>query len=140
MVIIIPGSGPTDRNGDNPAGVAGAVYRQLAEQLTARGIATLRIDKRGMFGSRAAIANANAVTIADYAADAHAWAKAARAATGARCVWLLGHSEGGLVARCRVGRGRASVIADADFVMGEGADAARRVELLMSELSRTESR
>ena len=66
--------------------------------LPQRGVTTVRIDKRGMFGSKAAIANPNAVTIADYAADAHAWAKAARAATGARCVWLLGHSEGGLVA------------------------------------------
>ena len=34
----------------------------------------------------------------DLFADAHAWAKAARAATGAKCVWLLGHSEGSLVA------------------------------------------
>jgi pimeloyl-ACP methyl ester carboxylesterase len=38
------------------------------------------------------------VTVADYASDVHAWVKAIRAATGAPCVWLLGHSEGGLVA------------------------------------------
>ena len=98
VVIIIPGSGPTDRDGNNPLGVTAAPYRLLAQGLAARGITTVRIDKRGMFGSKAAIANPNAVTIADYAADAHAWAKAARAATGAKCVWLLGHSEGGLVA------------------------------------------
>ena len=98
VVVIIPGSGPTDRDGNNPAGVRPSSYRLLAEGLAARGITTVRIDKRGMFGSKAAIANPNAVAIADYAADAHAWAKAARAATGARCVWLLGHSEGGLVA------------------------------------------
>lgn len=48
--------------------------------------------------------------------------------------------ERGLVARCRVGRGSASVIADADFVMAEGADAARRLDLLMGELSRGGSR
>ena len=98
MVVIIPGSGPTDRDGNNPLGVTAAPYRLLAEGLAARGVTTVRIDKRGMFGSKAAIANPNAVTIADYAADAHAWAKAARAATGVRCVWLLGHSEGSLVA------------------------------------------
>lgn len=98
VVVIIPGSGPTDRDGNNSLGVSASTYRLLAAGLAQRGITTVRIDKRGMFGSKAAIANANQVTIADYAADAHAWAKAARAATGARCVWLLGHSEGGLVA------------------------------------------
>jgi len=97
-VLIIPGSGPTDRNGDNPLGVAGGVYRQLAEALAAKGIATLRIDKRGMFGSKAAIADGNAVTIADYAADAHAWVDMLRKRSGRPCVWVLGHSEGVLVA------------------------------------------
>lgn len=97
-VLMIPGSGPTDRDGNNPLGVKGGVYRQLAEALAAKKVATLRIDKRGMFGSKAAIANANAVTIGDYAADAHAWVDMVRAKTGRRCVWLLGHSEGALVA------------------------------------------
>ncbi|HEX7851238.1 MAG TPA: alpha/beta fold hydrolase [Sphingomonas sp.] len=97
-VLIIPGSGPTDRDGDNPLGVKGGVYRQLAEALAARNIATLRIDKRGMFGSKAAVADANAVTIGDYAADAHAWADMLGKRSGRPCVWLLGHSEGALVA------------------------------------------
>ncbi|HEV2043620.1 MAG TPA: alpha/beta hydrolase, partial [Sphingomicrobium sp.] len=79
VVVIIPGSGPTDRDGNNPLGVSAAPYRLLAQGLAARGITTVRIDKRGMFGSKAAIANANAVTIADYAADARAWARSARA-------------------------------------------------------------
>jgi pimeloyl-ACP methyl ester carboxylesterase len=96
-LILIPGSGPTDRNGDNPAGVSGGIYRQLADQLAARGVATLRIDKRGMFGSKAAIPDANKVTIADYAADVRGWAQFLQA-RGRKCVWLAGHSEGGLVA------------------------------------------
>ena len=98
VIVIIPGSGPTDRDGNSPMGITASSYRMLAEGLAKRRISTVRVDKRGMFGSKAAIANGNDVTIAAYAADAHAWAKAARAATGAKCVWLLGHSEGSLVA------------------------------------------
>lgn len=98
VLLIIPGSGPTDRDGNNPYFGKGASYRLLAEALGARGIGTLRIDKRGMFASKAAVADANAVTIGDYVADTQAWVAAAREATGRDCVWLLGHSEGGLVA------------------------------------------
>ncbi|HEY0147580.1 MAG TPA: alpha/beta fold hydrolase [Allosphingosinicella sp.] len=97
-VVIIPGSGPTDRDGNGPLGLKGAPYRMLAEGLAARGVPSVRIDKRGMFASAAAAADANAVTIADYAADVRSWIDAARQRTGARCAWLLGHSEGGLVA------------------------------------------
>jgi hypothetical protein len=97
-VLIIPGSGPTDRDGNSPLGLKGASYRLLAEGLAARGVPTVRIDKRGMFGSAPATADANAVTIGDYAADVRSWIGTVRKRTGERCVWLLGHSEGGLVA------------------------------------------
>lgn len=98
VVVIIPGSGPTDRDGNNPMGVAAAPYRLLAEALAERGVSTLRADKRGMFESKGAIPDANKVTIEDYASDAHNWAAELRKRTGAKCVWLLGHSEGGVVA------------------------------------------
>src|SRR5205085_7104784 len=65
--------------------------------LAARGIATVRIDKRGLLTSVGA-GSANEATIAAYAVDVHAWVESARRRTGARCVWVLGHSEGGLVA------------------------------------------
>jgi len=97
LLVIVPGSGPIDRDGNAPAlGLASDSYRLLAEGLAERGIASIRIDKRGFFGSSAAIADPNEVTVAAYAADARAWVEA----TGdlASCVWLAGHSEGGLVA------------------------------------------
>jgi pimeloyl-ACP methyl ester carboxylesterase len=97
LVLIVPGSGSTDRDGNNRYGVAGGPYRQLAEALAKRGVATLRIDKRGMFASRAAVADGNRVTITEYATDVRNWVDAARKRTGRSCVWLLGHSEGGLV-------------------------------------------
>jgi len=98
VILIIPGSGPTDRDGNNPLGVKASTYKLLAEGLASKGIPAVRIDKRGMFGSAGAVADANAVTIDDYAADVHAWLDVIRTKTGAPCVWLLGHSEGGLVA------------------------------------------
>lgn len=98
VVLIIPGSGPTDRDGNNPLGIRAATYRLLAEGLASRGIGSVRIDKRGVFGSKEAVADPNAVTISDYAADVSSWVAAIRKRTGSECVWLLGHSEGGLVA------------------------------------------
>jgi hypothetical protein len=98
VVLIIPGSGPTDRDGNNPIGVSAAPYRLLAEALAGKGVSTIRIDKRGLGGSKAAVADGNKVTIADYAADTHNWVAAIRQKTGQRCVWVLGHSEGSLIA------------------------------------------
>lgn len=97
-VLIIPGSGPTDRDGNNPLGVTASPYRLLADGLAAKGVSSLRIDKRGLFGSKSAVADPNKVTISDYAGDAHQWVAALRERTGASCAWVLGHSEGALVA------------------------------------------
>ncbi|HLK23175.1 MAG TPA: alpha/beta fold hydrolase, partial [Caulobacteraceae bacterium] len=96
--MIVPGSGPTDRDGDSPLGLKAAPYRLLAEALAAEGIASARIDKRGTFASMPAVRDGNDVTIADYASDVHSWIRSLRAKTGVRCVWVLGHSEGALVA------------------------------------------
>lgn len=98
VVLIVPGSGPTDRDGNNPLGVAAAPYRLLAEGLANKGVSTVRIDKRGLFGSKSAVTDPNKVTLSDYAEDVHHWVAAIRDRTGTSCVWVLGHSEGGLVA------------------------------------------
>ncbi len=98
VVLIIPGSGPTDRDGNSPHGLHTDMYKLLAQGLAAQGIASVRIDKRGMYSSAAAIPNGDDVTIADYADDVHRWAMTIRQQTGAKCIWVLGHSEGGLVA------------------------------------------
>jgi pimeloyl-ACP methyl ester carboxylesterase len=104
ILLIIPGSGPTDRDGNSPAGLSAAPYRLLAEGLAAKGIGSVRIDKRGMFASAGAVADPNAVTIDDYVADVASWMGAIREKTGARCVWLAGHSEGGMVALAAAGK------------------------------------
>jgi pimeloyl-ACP methyl ester carboxylesterase len=98
LIFILPGSGPTDRDGNNPLGVNASPYRLLAEGLVAQGIATLRIDKRGMFASASAVTDANAVTIGDYVEDVRAWLEVLKREAQSESIWLLGHSEGGLVA------------------------------------------
>jgi pimeloyl-ACP methyl ester carboxylesterase len=98
VAIIIPGSGPTDRDGNSPLGVTAGMYRLLAEALAAKGVSTIRIDKRGMFGSSAAAADGDNVRMADYAADVSAWGQEAQKRSSAPCAWLIGHSEGSLVA------------------------------------------
>lgn len=96
VVLIVPGSGPTDRNGNSPLGVGANMYAMLAQGLAEKNIASVRVDKRGMFGSNGA-GDPNKVSISVYADDYRAWIDAIKAQTGVRCVWLLGHSEGALM-------------------------------------------
>ena len=96
--VIIPGSGPTDRDGNSPIGVTGGVLRQLAEGLAQQGVATIRIDKRGIAKSSPAGFDESRLSFDLYVADARAWAEEAARRTGQPCAWLIGHSEGALVA------------------------------------------
>lgn len=77
-------------------GLQADTYKMLAEELEKVGISSIRIDKRGFYRSQAAIEDPNDVTIEAYANDAVTWVK--RASELSPCVWIAGHSEGGLVA------------------------------------------
>lgn len=98
VAVILPGSGPTDRDGNSPLGVSASTYRLLAEGLAEQGIATVRIDKRGIAASAAAGPAEADLRFDSYAADARAWATEAASRAGLPCAWLIGHSEGALVA------------------------------------------
>ncbi|MEN5167940.1 alpha/beta fold hydrolase [Brevundimonas pondensis] len=104
--VILPGSGPTDRDGNSPQfGIRAGTYRLLAEGLAERGVATIRIDKRGI-GESAAAGGAEAdLRFTANIDDARAWAAEAAAKTGRDCAWLIGHSEGALVALAAVADG-----------------------------------
>ncbi|MDP1913442.1 alpha/beta hydrolase [Brevundimonas sp.] len=105
VALIIAGSGPTDRDGNSPLGVSASSYRLLAEGLAAHGVATVRADKRGV-GASAYPGMAEAdLRFTDYSDDARAWAAEAARLTGQPCAWLIGHSEGALVALAAVARG-----------------------------------
>ncbi|MBU1271077.1 MAG: alpha/beta fold hydrolase [Alphaproteobacteria bacterium] len=98
VAVILPGSGPTDRDGNNPLGVSASTYRLLADGLAAQGIATLRIDKRGVGQSAAAGGDEFDLRFDAYVADARAWAAEAARRADKPCAWLIGHSEGALIA------------------------------------------
>lgn len=107
LVLIVPGGGPIDRDGNGLViGLETDSYALLAKGLEAQGISSIRIDKRGFYRSRVMThdgdgvpidgAMLRGVKIADYAQDLRDWVDFAQ--PQARCVWLAGHSEGGIVA------------------------------------------
>ena len=97
LVVIIAGSGPTDRNGNSLMGIRPNSYAQLAWRLAEKGIATLRYDKRVLPATKGTV-DITRLTLEDFAADARAAAESlARDARFSRVV-LLGHSEGSALA------------------------------------------
>ena len=98
LVLIIPGSGPTDREGNTHMGES-KIYHLLAQALyDAYRLASVRVDKRGMFSSGAPGVDPNAVSMQDYADDARLWVNSLKQESTDGCIWLFGNSEGGLVA------------------------------------------
>lgn len=47
-ILLLPGSGPTDRDGNSGLGITTDVLKQIAEELAKNGIASLRFDKRAI--------------------------------------------------------------------------------------------
>jgi uncharacterized protein len=105
VVLIIAGSGPTDRDGDSPLGVRSAVYRKLAWALAGRGIASVRYDKRGIGASPLAGTSMADVTFGDYVRDALTAARVLAADPRFSRVVLVGHSEGALLAELAANAG-----------------------------------
>jgi pimeloyl-ACP methyl ester carboxylesterase len=97
LVVIIAGSGPTDRNGNSMLGIRPNSYAQLAWRLAERGVASLRYDKRVLPATKGTV-DISRLSLEDFAADARAAAESlARDARFSR-VLLLGHSEGSALA------------------------------------------
>lgn len=97
-VLIIAGSGPTDRDGNSTIpGVKPNSYKLLAEGLAAQGIASLRFDKRGVGQSAGAMGAEADLRFDDYVTDAVAWTNFLKTQKRVSCVVVAGHSEGSLI-------------------------------------------
>ena len=98
VVLIIAGSGPTDRNGNSSA-LPGAnnSLKYLAEGLAAEGIASLRFDKRGVAESVMAAKSEADLRFDTYIEDAVLWGRRLRADGRFSALVVAGHSEGSLI-------------------------------------------
>ena len=97
VVLIIAGSGSTDRDGNNPLGLDANTYALLASALAKGGVASLRYDKRGVAGSLAAGPRESDLRFDMYVDDAAAWVKWLGADKRFSNVTIAGHSEGALI-------------------------------------------
>jgi uncharacterized protein len=97
VALLIAGSGPTDRDG-NPPQIKPATLKKLSDALVARGIATLRYDKRGAGGWKKEFGRPEDFRFKDFVDDATALVAHLRDSGKFSRVVVIGHSEGGLVA------------------------------------------
>jgi uncharacterized protein len=97
IVLIVAGSGPTDRDGNSALGVRSDTYKLLAQALEARGVATLRYDKRAVGASAAAMKAEGDLRFDTYVQDAAGWLALLRDDARFPSVTVAGHSEGSLV-------------------------------------------
>ncbi len=108
VVLIIAGSGPTDRNG-NSKSLAGEnnSLKMLAEGLSEAGYATLRFDKRGIGQSAGAGFKEREMRFSHYVQDAASWIAYLKADVRFSKVVVLGHSEGALIGLLAAKAGKA---------------------------------
>lgn len=97
VVLIIAGSGPIDRNGNQGPSIKTDAYKMLADSLRKAGIASVRYDKRGIGASAAAGTNESSLTFEDMVQDAVGFVKMLKSDSRFSSVYILGHSEGSLV-------------------------------------------
>jgi hypothetical protein len=146
-VLIIPGSGPTDRDGNSILlpGKNDSLLR-LGNELVKSGFLVLRVDKRGIGKSVWPGLREEDMTIDMMADDAAAWLVYLRGQNEIRKVATIGHSEGALVAllAARDARPEALVLLaplSADFfdtlfkqLAGAPEDYVRRARFIHEEL------
>ena len=130
VVVIVAGSGPTDRNGNSRI-LPGSnnSLKMLADGLAARGIASVRYDKRGIGQSVAPGMQEEDLRFTTYVDDAAAWIKQLRAYKRFSTITVAGHSEGSLIGMIAARSGGAD-----GFISLEGAGRNAR-DIIQEQLS-----
>ena len=96
VVLIIAGSGPTDRDGNSNQGLNTNTYKLLANSLGKAGIASVRYDKR-MVGQSAGTQKESDLRFDDYIDDAVGFVEMLTDDVRFSKVIVAGHSEGSLI-------------------------------------------
>ena len=96
VLLLISGSGPTDRDGNQP-NLTNNSLKYLAEGLADKGIASIRYDKRGIAKSTYPDFNEALLVFDDYVADAVTWIKYLKTQKQFTKVYVAGLSEGSLI-------------------------------------------
>ena len=96
LAVIIAGSGPTDRDGNN-VNTKGNYLMMLAEGLNENGISTFRYDKRGVGKSLGDITSPDEIKFTDYINDAISIINHFRETKKYKRITVIGHSEGALI-------------------------------------------
>ncbi|MBH3412060.1 alpha/beta hydrolase [Pseudomonas putida] len=110
VVLIIAGSGPPDRDGNNPASGRVDNLKRLALVLANEHIASVRYDKRGVAASQPATPDERDLSVQRYVDDVVAWSRKLKADPRFGPLILIGHSEGALIASLAAERAGASAV------------------------------
>lgn len=96
VALLISGSGPTDRNGNNVI-MKNNSLKMLAETLAKNGIASLRFDKRGIAASKASAKSEESLRFENYIDDVKSWVDLLKKDNRFSKIIIIGHSEGSLI-------------------------------------------
>jgi len=96
VALIIAGSGPTDRNGNNSS-MKNNSLKMIAEALAKEGISSVRFDKRGIGESASLIEKEEDLVFEDYVNDVVGWIEKLKKDNRFNKVVVIGHSEGALI-------------------------------------------
>lgn len=118
LAILLSGSGPTDRDGNQPAMKNDSLSR-IADRLSESGIASLRYDKRGSGTTPGG--DESKLTPKDFTADAVAWVSKMKSDKRFSSIILIGHSEGASTAMLAALEGSVDAVVS---ISGTGRDLA----------------